>query len=419
MRYLSLLLLLSIALGYGAASLVELQLSGHLFIPKEQELEFNLTCDGKEFETYYECYNNANVTIFTPSINTYDIYEFKYYIMRSNISLEEKEVKIEVDGEPPVTNLYAGWSKSVNFSCFDRSGCAYTIFKVGNESFNVTGPFPLNCSGTCVFNATFYSVDVYGNKEEEKNGIIKIDLEAPILVWEGREYYKPGLIKIKYNVSDSGAGFDHLLVDGEPKNDISIYATKDTVVEVTVFDKLGNGRTYRIPVKVDGEPPVISIENTYCGLECEPVVEVKDRALSNVSKNVTCKDKACVICVLAYDKAGNEAKECKEVEYITERPTVTYTIGNEVEGFCNARECRVYAVTNEGNKTLPFPIDHSIYIEKICASNPNGVACERVDKWVHKHIPTGYIIMPSKSYGFAVIALVVSIVLGLLLWRFK
>lgn len=142
----------------------------------------------------------------------------------------------------------------------------------GGDYREYRGAIALSGYGDGAHTLSYYTVDSHGNREETKAFSFTIDNIPPTLtisspqnnIWVASE------VTILWNATDAGCGVDHysIEVDGElvaenlPNTTYTVRDLAEGVHVITLhaFDKLGNEAEEDVNVKVDPNPPVLTLQ---------------------------------------------------------------------------------------------------------------------------------------------------------------
>ncbi|MFK9090565.1 OmpL47-type beta-barrel domain-containing protein [Bacillus salipaludis] len=155
-------------------------------------------------------------------------------------------VEVNIDKTAPITtsNVKNSWYKedvTVLLSPTDNgSGVDKTYYSINGSDYKEGTSFKVSEEG--VKNVSFYSVDMAGNIEDKKTVDVKIDKNAPIVVWNLKDEYALGTYLPGYSAIDTVSGIDSekVTVNGqEITGPIKFDKPGSYTVVLTVTDKAG------------------------------------------------------------------------------------------------------------------------------------------------------------------------------------
>jgi len=157
-----------------------------------------------------------------------------------------KTVEVNIDKTAPITtsNIKNSWYKedvNVLLSPTDNgSGVDKTYYSINGSDYKEGTSFKVSAEG--VTKVSFYSVDKAGNIEDKKTVDVKIDKNAPIVVWNLKDEYGLGTYLPGYSAIDTVSGIDSekVTVNGqEITGPIKFDKPGSYNVVLTVTDKAG------------------------------------------------------------------------------------------------------------------------------------------------------------------------------------
>ncbi len=206
------------------------------------------------------------------------IYQVNLTVYDNDGAHNESKISLMVDSTPPETHYNTsckGWCNravAVTLNASDSlSGINYTKYKIDDGAWNkYNGSFDLTSEGRHV--VYFYSVDIAGNVENEKNISIKIDKTKPVTNAEvnatyGNKGWILGDAKITLNASDSLSGINYTkykIDDGawnKYNGSFDLTSEGRHVVYFYSVDIAGNVENEKnISIKIDKTKPSVSIK---------------------------------------------------------------------------------------------------------------------------------------------------------------
>jgi large repetitive protein len=186
-----------------------------------------------------------------------------------------QKVEVKIDNTPPVTtsNATDNWLSeafTLELTATDAlSGVAKTFYSINGSEFKEGTSVLVSESG--VNEVTFYSIDVAGNKEEEKTIQVKIDNAPPVTTSNVTDKWLQGEFNLVLGATDDYSGVEktfYSLNGADFVEATDVVINKEGINEVKFYsvDKAGNVEEKQtVQVKIDKTAPTFSwnLSNEY------------------------------------------------------------------------------------------------------------------------------------------------------------
>ncbi len=224
-----------------------------------------------------------------------------------NASYDNYPLMQEYDIYPPSTHASIvllngsignnGWyigNVSLILNATDESQINHTFYRINNGSWNVY-QHSINFTSDGIYLIEFYSVDVNFNYEMPKNVTIKIDKTKPLLNYTifppsptGKNGWYNTSVEISLNAMDDFLDSLYYKIDNgtwRPYNGYPIIPDGIHTIYFKAVDKAGNYATDNVTLKIDTQPPSITIQKPN-GSYVKNIYEIEYNATDEVDSNL-------------------------------------------------------------------------------------------------------------------------------------
>jgi len=320
------------------------------------------------------------------------------------------EIRIDMHTPPETEVVIAGlygendWllsSAYLSIDATDWSGVKFSMFRVdGGKWQKYTDPVEVKTNGYHVIE--FYSEDVWGNREDIKERVFKIDMELPYLLvklsGERRDNWFTSPVEVLCLAKDNVSGVNVTMyrIDGGVwkiyEDSFVIKEEGRHVLEVYTKDFAGNRKSWKGNIFIDTEPPftTYSISGDFSkGGKARIELLAKDNGTGVACTYYSIDGGDWNVYSSPFFVAGDgyHRIEFYSVDHFGHKEKVRcveFYIGENPEVNIAKPEKAIYLY---GNKLLPAPVTIIIGpIEVKCSYQPSYMAPEKVEFYVNGKI---------------------------------
>jgi large repetitive protein len=234
------------------------------------DVEVNLTSTDRMSgvaNTFYSVNGSEFAEGTTFTVSGEGIHQVAYYSVDNAENVEEVITEtVKIDSEAPVTtsNIEDGWVSGgfkVTLEAVDQlSGVNKTYYSIDGLEF--TEGTSVNLPEDGIYEVSYYSTDVAGNKEAIKTEEVKVDNQAPVTSSNIEEKWYQGKVNVEFTATDnlSGVAATYYSINGVDFTEgtsLTIEEKGSYKVSYYSVDNAGNIEEVKTEtVKMDSEAPV-------------------------------------------------------------------------------------------------------------------------------------------------------------------